>query len=93
MPRTVQRAKLLPSLLGVRTVAAASRHILDFRFTNNRKGASATAAPIPSLAIVLGRRAAPRTKPIPVGEGILFEKGSATSAGFRPSYWSYLPQS
>ena len=23
------------------------------------------------------------------GEGMLFKKGSATSAGFRPSHWSY----
>ena len=97
MPRTAEPAKLLPSLLGARTVAAATRCMLDpRRFPGHRANASAGPAPIASLvaALGLGKRHAPRAKRALVGEGmgILVEKGGATSVGFRPSYWFYFPQ-
>src|SRR5690242_11863360 len=67
MPRTGERAKLLPTLLGAGTVAAAAPCLLGPRFRGDGASASAGRVPIASLGAALakgGARAA-RAKPSP----------------------------
>jgi hypothetical protein len=89
MPRAGQRAKLLPSLLGIETVVPAGSDVLNPGSKNIRSNALDAPAPISSLAITLATARPSKAEPILDLERVLVGKGGATALGFRPSYWAY----
>ena len=89
MPRAGQRAKLQPSLLGIKTVVPTARDVPDPGSTSIRSNASDAPAAISSLAVILANGPASQAEPTLDLEGVLVGKGSATTVGFRPSYWAY----
>jgi hypothetical protein len=93
MSRTEQRAKLSPGLLGVRSLAQAGD---EFVVSVSAEGGSeqpgeASAIPIPSLEVDLDWTSTPGAEAVLAQQQMLFKKGAATARGFRPSNWSYDP--